>query len=346
VATLGQSGKVTLLDWAKALAPDGSIADVAELLSQSNEVLLDMPFIEGNLPTGHRTSIRTGLPTSVWRSMYQGVPPSKSVRAQIEDSCGMLETRAELDVDVAKLNGATAAFRMSESESFIESLNQTWASTMFYGNTDTNPERFMGLAPRYSSLSAANAQNIIDAGGSGTDNTSVWLVVWGPNTVTGIFPKGSQAGLFHEDLGIIDAFDANNNRYRAYADHWQIKTGLCVRDWRYAVRIANVDISDLTGQATTQATTAATLLIKLMVRAMARIPFMGKGKAVFYANRTVKEMLSIQAMDKTSNVLAIKEGYNQFGTVSPGSVNNGTLTFLGIPVRTVDQLSSAEARVV
>lgn len=347
MATLGQSGKVTLIDWAKSLDPNGSVAAVAELLTQTNEILLDMPYIEGNLPTGHRTTIRTGLPTSIWRQMYQGVPPSKSVRAQIEDSCGMLETRAEIDRDIADLNGNTSAFRLSEAESFVESLNQQMGQTLIYGNTAVNPERFMGLAPRYSTISGAtNAQNIIDAGGAGSVNTSVWLVVWGPNTVTGIFPKGSKAGLFHEDLGLIDAFDANNNRYRAYADHWQWKNGLTVRDWRYVVRICNIDTTDLVGQATTQANSASTLLIKLMIRAMARIPFMGKGKAVFYANRTVKEMLSIQALDKTQYVLAFRDGVNQFGDVSPGSVNNGVLTFQGVPVRTVDQILSTEARVV
>lgn len=346
MATLGQAGKVTLWDWAKSLDPDGSVATVAELLTQTNEVLLDMPFIEGNLPTGHRTTIRTGLPTSIWRQMYAGVPASKSVRAQIEDACGMLETRSEVDRDIADLNGNTAAFRMSEAESFVESMNQTMAQTLFYGNTAVNPERFMGLSPRYSAISgAANAQNIIDAGGTGSVNTSVWLVVWGPNTVTGIFPKGSKAGLFHEDLGLIDAFDASNNRFRAYADHWQWKNGLTVRDWRYVVRICNIDTTDLTAQATTQANTAATLMIKLMIRAMARIPFMGKGKAVFYANRTVKEMLSIQALDKSQNALAFMPGVNQFGDVSPGSVGNGTLMFMGVPVRTVDQLLSTEARV-
>lgn len=344
-ATIGQQGKVTLLDWAKSLDPDGNTATVVELLNQTNEILTDMPFIEGNLPTGHRTTIRTGLPTSIWRQMYQGVPPSKSVRAQIEDACGMLETRSEIDRDMADLNGNTAAFRLSEAESFIESMNETMATTLFYGNTATNPERFMGLAPRYSSLSAANAQNIIDAGGSGSDNTSVWLVVWGPNTITGIFPKGSKAGIFHEDLGLIDAFDASQNRFRAYADHWQWKNGITVRDWRYVVRICNVDLSDLTGQATTQANTASTLLIKLMIRAMARIPFMGKGNAVFYGNRTVKEMLSIQALDKTSSVLSIQPGVNQFGVVSPGSVNNGMLSLLGVPIRTVDQLTITETRV-
>jgi hypothetical protein len=346
MATLGTGGKVTLIDWAKTLDPDGTTAKVIELLAQSNEILTDMPFIEGNLPTGHKTTVRTGIPTGIWRQLYQGVPPSKTVRAQITDTCGMLENRSEVDKDLADLNGNTAEFRLSESDGIIEGLNQQMAQTLIYGNTATNPERFMGLAPRFSAISgAANAQNIITAGGSGSVNTSVWLVVWGPQTVTGIFPKGSSQGLLHQDLGEIDAFDSNNNRFRAYADRWQWKVGLTVRDWRYVVRICNIDTTDLVGQATTQSNTAATLLIKLMIRAMARIPFMGKGTPVFYANRTVKEMLAIQALDRSQNAVAFMPGVNQFGDVSPGSVNNGVVSVLGVPVRTVDQILSTEATV-
>lgn len=347
MATLGTSGKVTLLDIAKSMDPDGSTSAVAELLTQTNEILLDMPWMEGNLPTGHKGTVRTGLPVAIWRQMYQGVPPSKSQRAQVEDACGNLEARSEVDKDVANLNGNSSAFRLSEGEAFVEAMNQTMAQALVYGNTAVNPERFMGLAPRFSAIAGAgNAQNIIDAGGTGSINTSVWLVVWGKNTVTGIFPKGSKAGLFHEDLGLIDAFDANNNRYRAFADRWQWQPGLVVRDWRYVVRVCNIDSTDLTTQATTQANTAATLVIKLMIRALARIPAMGKGTPVFYANRTVKEMLSIQALDKSQNCLAFAPGVNQFGTVTPGNLGNGYLTFQGVPVRTVDQILSTEARVV
>jgi hypothetical protein len=343
MATLGQSGKVTLLDIAKSLDPQGKTADVAELLSQTNEILLDMPFYEGNLPTGHEGTVRTGLPTAIWRQMYQGVPASKSVRAKVVDSCGNLETRSEVDKDVAELNGNVSAFRLSEADAFIEGMNQTMAQSVVYGNTAVNPERFMGFAPRFSAISGAdNAQNVISAGGAGSDNTSVWLVVWGTKSVFGIYPKGSKAGLFHEDLGLIDAFDANNNRYRAYADRWQWKCGLHVKDWRYVVRIANIDVSDMVGITATQATTASTFLLKLLARAMARIPFMGKGTPVFYANRTVKEHLSILAMEKGQNVLAVEPGINQLGAVSPGSVNNGTLKFLGVPIRTVDQITLAE----
>lgn len=343
-ATLGTGGKVTLLDWAKSIDPNGNTSVVVELLNQTNEILLDMPWIEGNLPTGHRTTVRTGLPVAIWRQMYQGVPPSKSVRAQIEDAAGMLEARSEVDCKMAELNGNTADFRLSEGESFIEAMNQQMCQTLIYGNTATNPERFMGLAPRFSTISgAANAQNIIDAGGVGAVNTSVWLVVWGPNTVVGIFPKGTKAGLSHRDLGEIDAFDANNNRFRAYADLWQWSCGLTVRDWRYVVRICNIDVTDLAAGSATQ---NAQQLVKQMIKAMARIPFMGKGRAVFYANRTVKEMLSIQALDKSNAALALIPATNQFGSVSPGNLGNGTLLFFGLPVRTVDQILSTEARVV
>ena len=350
---LVSSGRNTLIDIAKSYGPDGKVATVAELLNQSNELIQYMNFVEGNLPTGHKGVVRTGLPTVQLRSFYRGVKVSKSGRATIEDVCAMAEGRNEIDKDLADLNGNTAAFRLSEGLAFIEAMNQTFAQQLVYGDTSTNPDGVLGLAPRYNSLSATNAQNIIDAGGTGSDNTSVWLIVWGENTVTGIYPKGSQAGLQQQDLGEIDAFDENNDRFRAYAELWKWKFGLHVKDWRYAVRIANIDVSDLTGQTGTQAITAATWLNKLMIKALARIPSMGMGTATFMASRTVKEMLSVAALDKSQNALSFTQGVNQYGTVAPGSVagqgtgiQGGQLQFMGVPVLTVDQILATEARVV
>lgn len=347
MATLPKAGAFTLLDFAKSLDPDGKTATVVELLNQSNEILLDMGWIEGNLPTGHRSTIRTGLPAVTWRQLYGGVQPSKSTRAQVDDSLGMLEARSEVDKDVIDLNGNTNEVRLSEADAFLEAMNQNMAQTIFYGDVTVNPERFTGMTARYNAISGAgNAQNVIDAGGTGSNNSSVWLIGWAPNCVTGIFPKGSKAGIIHEDLGLQDAFDANQNRFRAYCDHWQWKCGIVVRDWRYAIRIANINMTDMLAQTGTQAATAATALIKLMVKAMARIPAMGKCRPVFYANRTIKEMLAIAALDKSQNALKVEDAINQFGTVSPGSVSAGSVKFLGVPVRTVDQLLSTEARVV
>jgi hypothetical protein len=344
------AGHNTLIDIAKALDPQGKVAIVAELLNQSNEVVQYMNFMEGNLPTGHKAVVRTGLPSVTLRRFYKGVAASKSGRDTIEDVCAMAEGRNEIDKDIAELNGNAPAFRMSESLAFVESMNQTFANQVISGDTGTNKDGILGLTPRYASKSATSGGNIIDAGASGSDNTSVWLVVWGKETVTGIYPKGSKAGLVQEDLGVIDAFDAAGARYRAYGELWQWKFGLHVKDWRFAVRIANIDVSDLTGQTGTQAITAATWINKLMIKALARIPTMGMGTATFLASRTVKEMLSVGALDKSQNALSFTAAVNQYGTVAPGSVagsgtgiRGGQLLFMGVPVLTVDQILLTES---
>jgi hypothetical protein len=336
MATLATTS-LTLADWAKRTDPDGRIPIVAELLSQSNEVLEDCVFKEGNLPTGERVVIRTGLPTVYWRALNQGIPSSKSTTAQVDEACGILEARSEVDKDLAMLNGNTAQFRLSEDTAFLEAMNQTQATTLFYGNPGTDPKQFLGLAPRYSSLSATNAQNILSAGGSGSDNTSVFLVIWGDNTVYCPFPKGSKAGLIHEDLGEQTVYNADGTRLQAYATRYQWKNGLVVKDWRYVVRICNIDVSDLIGQTGTQASTASTALIKLMARALYRIPNMAMGRAAFYMNRTVHSGLSIAALDKSQYVLKVNEGLSQFGT--PFS----WLSFLGVPLRRVDAILNTEA---
>lgn len=339
MATIG-AGQLTLADWAKRTDPDGNVPAVAELLSQSNEILEDCVFVEGNLPTGHLVSIRTGLPTVYWRMINAGVPTSKSTTAQVTEACGMLEARSHIDTKLVQLNGNTAAFRLSEDSAFLEAMNQTMADTLFYGNPGVDPKQFTGLATRYSAISgAANAQNVMDAGGSGSDNTSVYLVVWGKETVFCPFPKGSTAGLKHRDLGEESVADASGNMYQALRTLYQWDNGLVVKDWRYVVRICNIDVSDLVGLTGTQASSASTELIKMMARAIDRIPNMAMGRAAFYANRTVLSLLRIMALQKSSSAVTIAEAINQFGR--PGK----QVEFLGIPVRKVDRLLNTEARV-
>jgi hypothetical protein len=338
MATLSNSN-LTLADWAKRTDPDGRIPVIAELLSQSNEILEDCVFKEGNLPTGERVVIRTGLPTVYWRALNQGIPNSKSVTAQVDEACGMLEARSEVDKDLAMLNGNTAQFRLSEDTAFLEAMNQTMASTLFYGNPGTDPKQFLGLAPRYSALTGSNnAQNVITAGGSdATSNTSVYLVVWGDNTVYCPFPKGSKAGLMHEDLGEQTVYNSDGTRLQAYATRYQWKNGLVVKDWRYVARICNIDTDDLIAQTTTQAATASTALIKLMSRALYRIPNMAMGRAAFYMNRTVHSGLAIAALDKSQAVLKINDGLSQFG------MPYSWLSFQGVPLRRTDVIVNTEA---
>lgn len=337
MATIGND-VLTLTDWAKRNDPKGKTPMIVEILSQSNMALEDMPFKEGNLPTGEQVTIRTGLPDSYYRQINQGVPKSKSTTAQVVENAAMLEARSEVDVKVAKLNGNTNTFRLSESKAFVESMGQTQATTLMYG-TAANPEEYVGFMPRYSDTSAANGENILLAGGSGSDNTSILLVGWGSDTVFGVYPKGSKAGMDHQDLGEIDAFDDNNNRFRAYSDLYTWDNGLVVKDWRYVVRIANIDVSDLAGQTGTQAATSATAIIKLMARAQDRLPNITSVKDCFYVNRTVASHLRLAALDKSSAAVTIEPAINQFGD------NIHQLMFLGTPVKIMDTIINTEAKV-
>ena len=332
MATLA-TNVLTLADWAKRLDPDGSTPTIVELLSQTNEILQDMLFMEGNLPTGHRTTVRTGLPTVAWRLLNQGIQPSKSTTAQIDEQCGMLEAWSEVDRDLALLNGNVAQFRMSEATSFIEAMNQEMAQTLFYGNSGINTEEFTGLSIRYSLSTAANGQNVVKAGGSDTDNSSIWLVVWGSQTVHGIFPKGSKVGLMHEDLGeetVETTAGIAGNRMRAYRDHWQWKVGIALRDWRYVVRICNLDISTLVAQS------GQPTIRTEMIKATHRIPTMGMGKACFYMNRSLSQYLDIERHT------AVGVGGGLTYEVVDGKWQS---SFRGIPIRTCDALLETEALV-
>lgn len=318
---------LTLADWAKRLDPDGKTARIVELLEQTNEILLDMQWREGNSPTGHRTTVRTGLPAVSWRLLNAGVAPSKSTTAQIDEQIGMLEAWSEVDVDLAALNGSTGSFRLSEAQAFLEAMNQEMASTLFYGAA-TAPEEFVGFAARYAASTGAIADNVIKAGGVGADNTSIWLVSWNEETVCGIFPKGSKAGLQHNDYGETTVEVTNGlagNRMRAFQERWQWKAGIAVKDWRHVVRVANIDISDIN----------TTDLIDFMEQAEETLPN-AMGRRVFYMNRRVRR--------------ALRRRYREDVTAGGGLTYENiegkrVLMFGETPVRIVDALLNTEALV-
>ncbi len=329
---------LTLSDHAKRMDPAGGVSTIIELLAQDNAILDDMLWREGNLPTGHQTTVRTGLPTATWRLLNYGVAPSKSTTAKVTDACGMLDALSKIDVELANINGNSAEFRLSEDRAFLEGMNQQMATALFYGNQSVNPEQITGIAPRYSSLSAGNATNIIDALGSSTDNTSIYLVCWSDLTVHGIFPKGSTAGLQQKDMGIELVNDDNTpaGQYRAYRTYFTWKAGLSLRDWRYVVRIANIDVSDLAGASPAN-------LITLLIRALHKIPSMspyskmpaeGVSRAALYCNRAVATWLDIQALNKTNVHLKMQEWDGKMVTM-----------FRNIPLRVCDAILNTESRV-
>jgi len=335
MATIG--GTVfTLSDFAQRLDPDGSIPDIAELLNEKNEILSDMLWVEGNLPTGMRTTQRTGLPNVQFRQLNTGVTPSKSTVGQVDDACCILEGWSVIDEKLAQLNGNVEALRLSEAKPFLEALNQQFTQTLFYGNTAVNAERFLGFSPRYGAISGAtNAQNILSGGGA-SGNLSIWLVGWAEDTCCGIFPRGTKAGLTHEDYGLQTVQTAaagaqvgmTSGFMRAYQDRFVWEPGLALRDWRYVVRIANIQVSALTTNV------SPANIITLMSRALDRIPSLKGCMPVWYMNRTGYSFMRLQGLTNSANAVTVQPALNQF-----------ELGFEGVPIRRVDQLLNTEATI-
>lgn len=330
MATIGNTVP-TLLDLSKQFTSDGQPLPIAELLVQTNEVLDDIPWFEANSIHGHRLAARAGYSSATWRKLNKGVQPTKSVFTDVNEGMGQLAELGLVDRELARLSNNVAKFRMNQNVGHIESMNQGFVQALFYGDTDVNPEQFLGLSPRFDDITGpANSAQIIDAGGTGSDNASIWLIGWGETSVFGIYPKGTQAGLKHEDFGEELVKDADGGQYPALRDWFQWNCGIAVQDWRNVVRVANIDVSDLTNAGATGAN-----IISLMTAAVEQMNNRESVRPVFYVPRKIRGILRQQIVNKT-NVWLTQ------GEVAGRKV----IEWDGIPVRRVDKLLSTEARIV
>jgi hypothetical protein len=332
MATLGATF-FDLIDLYKSENPDGTIADVIEMLMEMNPILDDALAVECNDGTKHQTTVRTGLPSVAWGKLYQGIPQSKSTKAQVTDTTGFAEGLSTVDKRLLKLSGGKeGAIRLSEAQSFLESMNQEIASKIFYGNTASDPEQFLGLAPRFNDKSAANGNQIIDAGGTGSDNTSIWFVTWGDNQSQLLYPEGSQAGVEREDKGEQRVLDANGNPYYVMEELFTWHVGLSVRDWRYVSRVANIDVSNMQAGSVALYTFLRKAYYKLQNRRVAG------GRLAIYCNRDVLEALDALATNAGAS--------DSFIRLKPMEIQGKeVLTYRGIPIRETDAILNTEAQV-
>ena len=343
---------LTLIDLARRTDPTGDAADVAELLSQANEIYDDLVWKEGNTNTGHVYTVRTSIPSGWWRYINQGVPMSKSTKAQGRIKCGMLEDQFTVDRKLLDMAEDQNKFRYEEDNAHLEGMSQTIAQTAFYGNNIANPATFTGLSAFYNTAStanAANAANVFDGGGTGNNNASIWVVGWSTRSIYGVFPKGSKAGLTLEPLDFTQlAYDSAGNPYRAAVTWFKQEAGICVEDWRWGVRIANLDVTS----AGLGGTNPFDIFANGLTKAVLRLPKMARGvsgvtetdarseqgltvRPAIYCNRTMRGFMDIQAI-RDKNVLIGLKDYAGAPTES----------FRGVPIRVNDVLLNTESRVV
>jgi hypothetical protein len=322
----------TLIDKFSREDSTKKIMKIVELMAKQNDILMDAEYMECNDGSKHKTTMRSGIPEPTWRMFNQGVQPSKSTTVPVLDTTGMMEDYGLVDKALADLSANADAFRASENLGKLQGFNNKAARYMFYGNSQTEPQAFLGLSPRYNSLAAESGRNIVDAGGTGSTNTSIWFVTWGELTTHLLYPKGSVAGFQHRNLGEDTVKDDVGGEFQAYRDHFKWDIGMSVRDWRANARVANIDVSLLTADAASGAK-----LIENMIRAYYLLdnPMQGEGKTVIYANRTIQTFLHLQAMNSKNVNLTLGE---YAGRKIP--------ELLGIPIKRCDELLNTESRVV
>ena len=312
--------RLGLVEVVKRHDPNGNLATIAEVLAQTNDIIADAVWKEGNDIFSNKTVRRSSLPAGTWRKLNRGVAAESSDTVELIDTIGILETRAENDVEIINAFSNPQQARMDEAAAFIEGLSQEMAATMIYGNAATAPEEFTGLAPRMDALAAT--ANVIGGGGS-TTLTSIYVVNWGVNSVFMAYPRNTTGGLQHEDLGIQDALDASSNKFRAYVDRFVWRAGMVVKNPKCVARYANLEP---TGTTTTFDEDELIRLLNRMV--------LGPGARI-YASVNMLTQMEIRLKDK-SNVYFTKDD-----GLAPGPV----LRFKGIPVRKCEQVLDSETAI-
>jgi hypothetical protein len=343
MATLG-STYLGLIDLMRTEGADAN-AEVVEVLSKLSPVANNAITLECNDGTQHKHSIRTGLPSVTWGRLYQGIPQSKSGRTQVIDTTGFVEGLSTVDQRLLDIAKNPAAVRDQEARSFQEAMAQEMETGFFYHDVVTTPEKFKGLAARYNSLTgSAVSRQVISAGGSGSDNMSIWFVTWAENATALLHPSGVPAGLVRQDMGMQRVLDSNSNPYYVKEELFRWHVGVAVRDYRFNARICNIDVSD---------TVAGTVdLFKYMRQAAYRLQgtyssaYRNKdgslnaspeGRTVIYMNRTAAEALDAQSTSASLNS-ALRLGTMEL----EGRVVS---TYRNIPIQVTDALLSTEAAV-
>jgi hypothetical protein len=343
-------GLITLKDYA-ILYKGSKFGTMANMVSQVNSIMQDMPMKVCNSDDGqtYTSTALVGNPSPSIRRINEGIDPTKSDFAQSKDACAVWENMSQVDEMLTKGRNSKIV-RLEQAPGIIEGFQQSLTSDLLYTNTNGSiaGSSFKGLTSRYNSGTGSVKDSVISCGGTGNDNTSVWLVCWGENTVFGIHPEGTSMGLDHEDRGKQMLEDPNGKKYFGYVDTWRQYAGMHVKDWRYVKRICNIDVSDLKNASGTQAITTANvnLLINRMREAIDSIPSQGMGRYVFYAHRVAVSAMRKQcAITKSPDFTNYVQSYEQVTPLSPGAIASNRNAFAGIPIGIVDQLLLTESSV-
>lgn len=340
MATLVQN-HLGLIDLYKRQDRAGNIIDIIEVLNQSQEVTKDIPWLQCNQGMSHLHGVRSGLSSVSWGAVYEGIAQSKSDVQQVTDTTGFAEASSSVDQRLLDLSKDRLGLRSSEARPAIEAMGQECATALFYHDPATNVRLPKGLGARYGALATSGAGNqIVDGGGTGSDNSSIWFVTWGENSVCGLYPEGTMAGLQQDDKGPQRVLDASGNPYYVEEEEFRWHMGFAVKDYRNVSRVANIDMSDVAAGTVDLYGLMRKAYYKLHSRRVGKIDNqVAPGRTVIYANTDILEALDALSVNAGSG--------DNYTRLRPMEIEGEEVdTYRKMPIRETDALLNTEARVV
>ena len=321
MSTIAIQNQLTMLELAKNIAPNGQLHKVAAILERTYRIWDDMPWFQANDIFSHVSAQEYSEPEGELRTFNDGVGNVSVETQEVRDILSMMEAYSDSDKAMVDAAPNPQAFRNGRAARILRGIGKSWIELLFYGNNGTNSKSFNGLAVRLNSLAAS--ANVIGAGGTGSDLTSIYVARWGEGAAWCAYPRGSSLGLEHRDLGEITAVTASGKKFQAYRDWFKIYGGLVVEDPKAIGRLANIETSGTTN------TFDEDLLIQLLNQMSPDEDFSSMG---IYCNSTIKTQMEIRLKDKTNVNYTMDQG------LAPG----GVLKFKGIPVRLCECILNTE----
>ena len=90
----------SLVDYAKQFDPSGQELAIAEVLSQSNDIIADALVTESSLDSGHEYAVRTGITNGTYTEIIDGIAEGTTVIADVQ--LGSLPAQAEMQGDIER----------------------------------------------------------------------------------------------------------------------------------------------------------------------------------------------------------------------------------------------------
>jgi hypothetical protein len=342
----------TLMELVKAMDSTGRIADFVPMLTQHVQFFKFLPFIQGNKPNGHEVHFEDSLPDVALRMFGEGASASFGTLGSFEEKMSLEDEWIRIPCETADINGNAAKYIAMQTEMKFRAMTYMRASKIFYGNPLVYPRDCLGMVPRYSSLSARNGQNIIDAGGTQSYNMSIWLMGLGENAFTGTFPNGPNGqgagGIQHEDRGKREYFYTESGVEKildVYLSKFMWNWGHALINWMWCVRIANIDYVNLAAMEGDEAD-----LPNLMRKAVRRLPNMNSASLKMEGAKLGDNPRLVWVMNRATYdgfCTQVTQSIQAGGQFTTAVATDGTTyeMFNGIPITIFDGLVKNETRV-